>query len=182
MELPLKNVLDISAVRDKIRDIPDFPKKGIVFKDITPALKDPVSLNIMSRHLSIPFTNERVDVVVGIESRGFIMGSRLAADLQAGFVPVRKPNKLPSHTFTVSYDLEYGTDSLEIHTDAVNEGQRVVIHDDLMATGGSARAATELVQKMGGIIVGYSFILELTLLEGMSRLQKGVPVHSLIRV
>lgn len=182
MEMPLQNVLDISAVRDRIRDIPDFPKKGIVFKDITPALKDPESLHILSQHLFAPFANERVDVVVGIESRGFIMGSRLASDLQAGFVPVRKPNKLPSQTYTVSYDLEYGTDSLEIHTDAVSKGQRVVIHDDLMATGGSARAATELVQKMGGIIVGYSFILELTFLEGMSRLLQGVPVHSLIRV
>lgn len=173
---------DIEILQGHIRDIPDFPKKGIVFKDITPLLKDPETLIMTSRLLMDSFKDQKVDVVAGIESRGFIFGTRLATDLNAGFVPVRKPNKLPAQKISVEYDLEYGTDQLEMHRDAISEGDRVVIHDDLMATGGSAKAAAELIKELGGVVVGYSFILELGFLKGRSKLERGIPVHSLIEI
>ncbi len=173
---------DIELIRKKIRDVPDFPKKGILFKDITPILQDPRALGITSRLLMQPFLGENVDLIAGIESRGFIFGTRLATDLNAGFVPVRKPNKLPADKISVEYDLEYGTDQLEMHSDAIRKGDRVIIHDDLMATGGSARAASELVTSLGGIVIGYSFVLELTFLNGRAKLESGIPVHSLLKI
>ncbi len=169
-------------IRDKIRDIPDFPKKGVVFKDITPILQDPETLKLASVLLLEPFVGKQVDIVAGIESRGFLLGPRLATDLNAGFVPVRKPGKLPADRISETYELEYGMDILEMHTDAIKPGDRVIIHDDLMATGGSAKAATELVGRLGGIIVGYSFIIELTFLNGTTKLQEGFPVHSLVKI
>lgn len=163
-----------------IRTIPDFPKAGIQFKDITPLLKNPVALRLTSEMLVQPFFNENVDVVVGMESRGFLFGASMAADLLAGFVPVRKPNKLPFDKISAEYELEYGTDKVEMHSDAIKPGERVVIHDDLIATGGTAAAATQLVEKLGGVVVGYSFIIELGFLNGRASLAQGIPVHSLI--
>lgn len=174
--------MDIELIRRKIRDVPDFPKKGIIFKDITPILQDPRALGITSRLLMQPFLGQHVDLIAGIESRGFIFGTRLATDLNAGFIPVRKPNKLPADKISVEYDLEYGTDQLEMHSDAVRKGDRVVIHDDLMATGGSARAASELITSLGGVVIGYSFLLELTFLNGKTKLETGIPVHSLLKI
>ncbi len=173
---------DIELIRHKIRDIPDFPKKGIIFKDITPVLQDPLALELTSKLLLEPFVGQHVDLIAGIESRGFIFGSRMATDLSAGFVPVRKPNKLPADKISVEYDLEYGTDQLEMHSDAIRKGDRVIIHDDLMATGGSARAASELIKALGGVVIGYSFILELTFLNGKARLDSEIPVHSLLKI
>ncbi len=173
---------DIELIRKKIRNVPDFPKKGIIFKDITPVLQDPMTLVLTSKLLMQPFLEQNVDLVAGIESRGFIFGTRMAADLAAGFIPVRKPNKLPSDKISVEYELEYGMDQLEMHSDAIKKGDRVVIHDDLMATGGSARAASELITSLGGVVIGYSFVLELTFLNGKSKLETGIPVHSLLEI
>jgi len=175
-------VKDIDLIRKKIRDVPDFPKKGIMFKDITPILQDPESLMLTSKLLLEPFFGQQVDLVAGIESRGFIFGTRMATDMNAGFVPVRKPNKLPADKISVEYELEYGYDRLEMHSDAIREGDRVIIHDDLMATGGSARAASELIRSMGGVVIGYSFILELVFLNGKEKLEPGVPVYSLLKI
>jgi adenine phosphoribosyltransferase len=171
----------INFLRQNIRDIPDFPKPGIIFKDITPLLKNPDTLNLTSRLLAKPFLNKNVDMIVGLESRGFLFGTTLAMDLHAGFVPIRKPNKLPGETVSATYQLEYGTDSVEIHADSIIKGNRVVIHDDLIATGGTASAATKLVEKLGGEVIGYSFILELTFLGGMKNLKEGALVHTLLK-
>lgn len=162
-----------------IREIPDFPKPGILFKDITTLLKDPAALDTAVRRLAEPYRNEDVSVVAGIESRGFILGAAVARDLGAGFVPIRKSGKLPSKTASVSYVLEYGTDSIEIHTDAVTPGQRVLLLDDLLATGGTMEAAVRLVKGLGGQILGISFLIELTALDGRSRL-KGENVTALV--
>ncbi len=170
---------DISA---KIRNIPDFPKPGILFKDITPLLADAEALATTTSLMASPFAGMKVDFVVGMESRGFLLGPAIAMKLGAGFIPVRKPGKLPSKTISASYELEYGTDSLEMHEDALFKGANVVIHDDVVATGGTAVAATELVHRLGGNIVGYSFIIELTFLDGASRLNAFAPIHSLIKV
>lgn len=172
----------IELIRRKIRDISDFPKKGIVFKDITPVLQDARTLLLTSELLCRPFLGQRVDVIAGIESRGFIFGTGMATGLKAGFVPVRKPNKLPSEKIAVEYELEYGTDQLEIHSDAIRKGDHVIIHDDLMATGGSARAASQLITSLGGVVIGYSFVLELTFLNGKEKLETGIPVHSLLEI
>lgn len=173
---------DIELIRKLIRDIPDFPKKGIIFKDITPVLQDPEALIMTSRLLLAPFAGQQVDLIAGIESRGFIFGTRMATDMNAGFIPVRKPNKLPADKISVEYELEYGTDRLEMHSDAIRKGDRVIIHDDLMATGGSARAASELIRSLGGVVIGYSFVLELTFLNGKEKLEQGIPVHSLLKI
>jgi len=173
---------DIELIRKLIRDVPDFPKKGIVFKDITPVLQNPQALIMTSRLLLAPFADQQVDLIAGIESRGFIFGTRMATDMNAGFIPVRKPNKLPAEKISVEYELEYGTDRLEMHSDAIRKGDRVIIHDDLMATGGSARAASELIRSLGGVVIGYSFVLELTFLNGKERLEQGIPVHSLLKI
>lgn len=166
----------------KIRNVPDFPKPGIQFKDITPLLADAEALEITSNILAEPFKSAEVDFVVGLESRGFLFGPDLALKLNAGFIPVRKPGKLPVETLSHSYELEYGTDSLEIHKDALQKGANVVIHDDLIATGGTALAAVELIQKLGGKVTGFSFIMELKFLKGKSNLPAEIPYHCILSV
>jgi adenine phosphoribosyltransferase len=171
-----------SLIKEKIRSVKDFPKPGIIFKDITPVLNDKHLLELTSILLAEPFRGMKVDHVAGLESRGFLFGTNLAQDLHAGFIPIRKPNKLPADTESVAYELEYGTDTLEIHSDAIGHGANVIIHDDLIATGGTAFAATKLVQKLGGNIIGYSFVLEIEELEGKTELLKVAPCYSLIKV
>ena len=170
----------MKSIADRIRDIPDFPKKGIVFKDITPVLSDIETLRISIKEMSAPYMDLNVDVVVGIESRGFIFGAPIADILGCSFVPVRKPGKLPWKTESVSYELEYGNDSLEIHTDAIQPHQNILIVDDLLATGGTAEAACRLVSKLRGNIVGFTVLVELKFLEGRKRL-KQYNVHSLVK-
>lgn len=162
-----------------IREVPDFPKPGILFKDITTLLKDPAALDAAVRRLADPYRKADVSLVAGIESRGFILGAAVARDLGAGFVPIRKSGKLPAKTASASYALEYGTDSIEIHTDAIAPGQRVLLLDDLLATGGTMAAAVELVRGLGGQIPGIAFLIELTALDGRSRL-KGEDVTALV--
>ena len=157
-------------LKTKIRHVPDFPKPGILFYDITTLLRDPVGLTETLDGLTAPFHDQRIDLVVGIESRGFILGAAIADRLRTGFVPVRKPGKLPSGTIQQAYDLEYGSDALEIHHDAIEQGQRVLIVDDLLATGGTARAAVDLVKKAGGDVAGMAFLVELQFLNGRDRL------------
>ena len=167
-------------LKEKIRHVPDFPKAGILFYDITTLLQDPVGLRAAVDGLSTPFVGQGIELVVGIESRGFIFGSVVADRIGAGFSPVRKPGKLPSKTMKCTYDLEYGTDSLEIHDDAVSKGQRVLIVDDLLATGGTARATGQLVKQLGGDVVAFSFLIELVALSGRSKLQ-GERIHSVLQ-
>ena len=162
-----------------IREVPDFPKPGILFKDITTLLKEPAALDAAVRRLADPYRKADVSLVAGIESRGFILGAAVARDLGAGFVPIRKSGKLPAKTASASYALEYGTDSIEIHTDAIAPGQRVLLLDDLLATGGTMAAAVELVRGLGGQIPGIAFLIELTALDGRSRL-KGEDVTALV--
>jgi adenine phosphoribosyltransferase len=164
-------------LKTHIRHVPDFPKAGILFYDITTLLQDPVGLRAAIDSIAGPFADQKIDLVVGIESRGFIFGAPVADRLGAGFAPVRKPGKLPSACIRESYALEYGTDTLEIHEDAVKPGQRVLIVDDLLATGGTARATTELVKKTGGIVHGLAFLIELVALNGRSKLA-GENVHA----
>ena len=159
--------MDISTL---IRDIPDWPKPGIVFKDITPLLCDSAGLAMSVEQMANPFRGKNIEIVVGTESRGFIFGTAVAQSLSAGFVPIRKPNKLPSETLAMTYDLEYGTDTLEIHTDAIRTDQRVLMVDDLLATGGTMKAACELVSKLGGDIIGITLLIELTFLKGRDKL------------
>ena len=167
-------------IRDLIRDVPDFPKKGIVFKDITPVLSDIKALRMSVEKMAEPFMNQNIDVVVGIESRGFIFGTPIADILDASFVPVRKPGKLPWKTKNVSYKLEYGTDSLEIHLDAMKKGQNILIVDDLLATGGTAEATCKLVSKLKGTVKGFAVLIELEFLEGRKRLNQ-YNVHSIVK-
>ena len=168
------------AVKDKIRNIPDFPKEGIMFRDITTALKDSATLKVMVDYLCENFKEEKIDYVIGLESRGFIFGMPVAYNLNAGFIPVRKPNKLPGKTLKESYILEYGTDTLEIHEDALKVGDRVLIVDDLLATGGTASAACNLVNQTGAEIVGCAFIIKLNDLDGIAKLPKGVKIVSML--
>ncbi len=163
-----------------IRHVPDFPKPGILFYDITTLLKDPYGLRTVIDRMTERFKGERIDTVIGIEARGFIFAPALAYHLGAGFVPVRKPKKLPSEVESFSYELEYGTDTLEIHKDAVGQGHNVIIADDLLATGGTAEAVVKLVQKLGGNVVGLSFVVELEFLNGRQKLA-GQDVHSLLK-
>lgn len=156
--------------RTLVRDIPDFPKKGIVFKDITPLLGNATALKKVTLDMAAPFKDSGIDLVIGIESRGFIFGPGVATLLGCGFAPVRKPGKLPHHTEKISYDLEYGKDTLEIHIDAHGHGDRVLIVDDLLATGGTAAATAALIRKLCGEIVGFSFLIELEALEGRRKL------------
>lgn len=167
-------------LRSTIRSVPDFPKQGIVFRDITTLLKNPAAIHAALDQLVQRYADRRVDVVVGIESRGFILGGALAERLGAGFVPVRKPRKLPARVLRQEYALEYGTDAIEIHADAITRGQRVLMHDDLLATGGTMDAACKLVGTLGGEIVGISFLIELAFLGGRSRLAPH-DIHALIR-
>ncbi len=169
--------MDLAAT---IRGVPDFPIKGILFYDITTLLKDPAALKASIDQLTDHYHEAKVDKVVGIESRGFIFGLPLAYQLGAGFVPVRKPGKLPAATLSESYSLEYGTNTLEIHVDAIEKNQRVLVVDDLLATGGTAKATCNLVEKLGGEVIGLAFAIELNFLKGREKL-KGYDVFSLIR-
>lgn len=163
-----------------IRDVPDFPIEGILFKDITPLLQDPSAFKESIDALVNRYQDERIDIVVGIESRGFIFGAPLAYALGAGFVPIRKPGKLPASSSSVEYSLEYGTNVLEIHNDALQPGQRVLVVDDLLATGGSAKAACELVERLGGVVIALAFVIELGFLNGIEKLSD-YDVFSLIK-
>jgi adenine phosphoribosyltransferase len=167
-------------LKEKIRHVPDFPKAGILFYDITTLLKDPIGFRAAIDSLMLPFREQGIDLVVGIESRGFIFGSVIADRLGAGFSPVRKPGKLPSTTMRATYDLEYGSDALEIHQDAVKEGQRVLIVDDLLATGGTAKAAADLVSRLGGEVYALAFLIELVGLNGRERLE-GHHLHTVLQ-
>jgi adenine phosphoribosyltransferase len=167
-------------IAENIRTIPNFPKEGIQFKDITTLLQDKRALELSSYMLAQPYRHKSIDYVIGLESRGFLFGTNLAQDLNAGFIPVRKPGKLPAETLSETYALEYGEDSVEIHEDAFHQGAKVIIHDDLIATGGTASAASKLVQRLGGNVVGYSFIIELSFLNGRDALLPNVPVHSIL--
>lgn len=158
------------ALKAKIRHVPDFPKPGILFYDITTLLRDPAGFHAAVDAMATPFRDTAIDIVVGVESRGFILGAAVADRLGAGFAPVRKVGKLPSKTIRATYSLEYGTDSLEIHSDAVERGQRVLIVDDLLATGGTARATADLVRQLGGEVHAMAFLIELADLNGRSRL------------
>jgi adenine phosphoribosyltransferase len=166
-------------LHEYIRDIPDFPKPGILFKDITPLMADAGALREAIERLADYARPLRPDVVIAAEARGFLLGAALAHELGAGFVLARKPGKLPYETVRAEYALEYGTDALELHSDAVADGARVLVHDDLLATGGTAKALCELVEQLGGQVVGCAFLLELTFLHGRERL-KGYDVHSLL--
>src|SRR6185503_4872855 len=160
----------IEYIRSKIRDVPDFPKAGIVFKDITPVLSDPRAFNLCLDLMAERYDGVPVDAIVGIESRGFIFGAALASRMRKAFIPARKPGKLPAATHKVSYDLEYGSDAIEIHQDAIRPKEKVLVVDDLIATGGTAWAACELVRRLGGEVIGATFAIELTFLPGAKRL------------
>jgi adenine phosphoribosyltransferase len=167
-------------LKSKIRHVPDFPKAGILFYDITTLLQEPAGFRAAIDSLALPFLNQGVDAVVGIESRGFIFGAAVADRINAGFIPVRKPGKLPSKTVRATYDLEYGSDALEMHDDAVRSGQRVLIVDDLLATGGTARATMDLVKRQGGCVHALAFLIELVALNGRAKLP-GETVHTVLR-
>lgn len=161
----------MEALKERIRHVPDFPKKGILFYDITTLLKDPVGFRMAVDAMADPYIGQPIDLVVGVESRGFIFGAAVADRLKAGFAPVRKPGKLPSSTRSASYDLEYGTDTLQIHDDAATNGARVLLVDDLLATGGTAAATAGLIRDLGAEIIGIQFLIELVGLNGRDRLK-----------
>ena len=167
-------------LRDRVRDVPDFPTEGIIFKDLMPLIADAEAFRSTIEHLAEWSRPRRPEVILGAEARGFIFGGALAYDLGAGFIAARKPGKLPRETVEATYALEYGTDSLQVHRDAIDPGGRVIVLDDVLATGGTARAKVELVEELGGIVVGVLFVIELTFLEGRKRLE-GYDVHSLIQ-
>ena len=173
--------MTIQKVKDKIRAVKDFPKEGIIFRDITTALKEPEILQIMIDYLCEQFKDTKIDYIAGIESRGFIFGMPMAYKLNAGFVPVRKPNKLPAETISEEYSLEYGTDKIEIHADSFEKGANVLIVDDLLATGGTAEAACKLVKKAGGNLVGVAFLIELEALKGRDKFDKDLKVVSMLK-
>jgi adenine phosphoribosyltransferase len=160
------------SLKNYIRDIQGFPKEGIVFKDITPLLIDPNATKECLEILVSTLKDKKIDKVIGVESRGFFFGMLLAQELNVGFIPVRKPKKLPYKTISATYDLEYGTDTLEIHIDAIQKGDKILIHDDVLATGGTAKAVCELVEKLGGEIVQCNFLIELTFLNGRKKIDK----------
>ncbi len=176
---PVKAPINCEALKDLVRTVPDFPKPGILFYDITTLLKDKAGFAQMIDALAAHYIGKEIDLVLGIEARGFIFGPALAYRLNAGFVPVRKPKKLPAKTARVSYDLEYGADALEIHLDAIEPGQRVIIVDDLLATGGTMEATIKLVRQLGGEIVSLGFAIELDFLKGRSKFTE-YDVHSLL--
>ncbi len=176
------NTTDVVAnVKNKIRSVEDFPKKGIIFRDITTALKEPEVLKEMIDYLCDQFKDVKIDYIAGIESRGFIFGMPMAYKLNAGFVPIRKPHKLPAATISQEYQLEYGTDKIEIHTDAIKEGDNVLIVDDLLATGGTAEAACKLINKTGGNLVGIAFLIELEDLKGRDKFDKDLKIVSMLK-
>jgi adenine phosphoribosyltransferase len=172
--------MSAEELRERIREIPDFPKPGILFYDITTLLKDPVAYKESIDLMLEPYRDEQVDIVVGMESRGFIFSAPMAYQLDAGLVPVRKLGKLPAETITVEYALEYGSNTLEIHRDAINAGQKVLIVDDLLATGGTVKGTIELVERLKGEVVGLAFLVELDFLKGRDRLD-GRRVTSVIK-
>jgi len=167
-------------LKQHIRHVPDFPKAGILFYDITTLLRDAKGFEATIDRLSAPYEDQSIELVVGIESRGFILGSGVAQRLGAGFIPIRKPGKLPARRIKETYELEYGTDALEIHADAVQRGQRVLIVDDVLATGGTASAAARLVRQLGGDLHGLAFLIELMFLKGQSKLP-GEKVFSVLQ-
>jgi len=169
----------MERLRSKIRDIPDFPKAGIVFKDITPLVRDPASLRLAVHQLLHPFLGQPITAVAGMEARGFIFGALVAWELGLGFVPLRKPGKLPHDVQSVDYDLEYGSASLEVHADALGPGDRVLLIDDLLATGGTAKASCELVEGLGAEVAACAFVVELDFLHGRDKLAR-YPIHSLL--
>ena len=160
----------MTDLKSRIRHIPDFPKPGILFYDVTTLLRDPEGFRLSIDALTTPFNDRGISLVIGVESRGFILGAAVADRIGAGFVPVRKPGKLPSASVRATYDLEYGSDSLEMHRDAIDQGQRVLIVDDLLATGGTARATVDLVKQIGGVVEGVAFLIELVALNGRAKL------------
>jgi adenine phosphoribosyltransferase len=170
----------MQTLKDKIRHVPDFPKAGILFYDITTLLRDATGFRAVVDSLALPFSASGIDLVIGIESRGFILGGAVADRLGTGFSPVRKPGKLPSRTVRETYALEYGTDALEIHDDGVTPGQRVLIVDDVIATGGTAKATAALVRRLGGSVEGLAFLIELAALNGRAQLE-GEKVFSVLR-
>ncbi len=171
----------LADVKSKIRNVNDFPKQGIIFRDITTALKDAETLRVMIDYLCDQFKGIKIDYIAGIESRGFIFGMPMAYKMNAGFVPIRKPNKLPAETYSQEYSLEYGTDKIEIHKDALPQGANVLIVDDLLATGGTAEAACKLVKKTGANLVGIAFLIELEDLNGRERLKDCGEVISMLK-
>lgn len=171
----------IVDVKSKIRDIKDFPKEGIIFRDITTALKDAETLRVIVDYLCEQFKDVKIDYIAGIESRGFILGMPMAYKMGIGFVPVRKPNKLPAATYSQEYALEYGTDKIEIHQDAFPQGANVLVVDDLLATGGTAEAACKLVKKAGANLVGTAFLIELTALNGREKLVDSPKIVSMLQ-
>jgi adenine phosphoribosyltransferase len=172
--------MDMEHLKSKIRHVPDFPKAGILFYDVTTLLQDPVGFRAAIDSLVSPFVDQGIELVVGIESRGFIFGSVVADRIGAGFSPVRKPGKLPSRTLRATYALEYGTDALEMHDDGVKPGQRVLIVDDLLATGGTARATGDLVTRLGGTVHAFAFLIELLALKGRDKLA-GQQLHTVLQ-
>ncbi|MFY1829046.1 adenine phosphoribosyltransferase [Myxococcus fulvus] len=182
MNLPAASLADTTLVDDLktcLRDVPDFPKPGIVFKDITPVLADPRLFGRVVNAMSAPFRGQHISKVVGVEARGFLLGAPLALALGAGFVPARKPGKLPYRSVVERYSLEYGADGLEMHEDALAPGERVLVVDDVLATGGTAEATARLVKRLGGELVGFSFLIHLGFLDGDKRLAP-TPVTSLL--
>lgn len=169
-------------LKDHIRTVPDFPEAGIMYRDITTLLSNPAALKQSVEELSAPFRNSNIDMVAGIDARGFIFGTAVALALGVGFIPVRKKGKLPFETFEQDYDLEYGTDTLQIHADAVSKGQRVLVIDDLIATGGTAEAAIKLLQRTKCNVIGAAFVIDLPDLSGAKRIESlGVPVMALVK-
>src|SRR5438128_12516068 len=167
-------------LKERVRDVPDWPEQGVVFRDITPLLRDPEALDQTVRDLAEWGAERRPDVVLGAEARGFILGAAIAREIGCGFVPARRPGKLPPETISANYALEYGQNALELHPDMIKEGARILIHDDVLATGGTVEAiAEQLVERLGGIVVGCCFIIELTFLKGRERLSK-YDLHALI--
>lgn len=173
--------LSIEDVKNKIRAVRNFPKEGIIFRDITTALKDAKTMKVMVDWLCDAYKDCKIDYIAGIESRGFIFGMPMAYKLNCGFVPIRKPNKLPAETIKESYDLEYGSDAIEIHADAIEKGANVLVVDDLLATGGTAKAAANLIKKAGGNLVGVAFLIELTALKGKEKLENCGKIISMLQ-
>lgn len=174
-------VITVEDVKNRIRAVKDFPKEGIIFRDITTALNDAETLKFMVDYLCEQYSGTKIDYIAGIESRGFIFGMPMAYKLNCGFIPVRKPNKLPAKTIKETYDLEYGSNSIEIHADAIPEGANVLVVDDLLATGGTAEAACKLVKRAGGNVVGVAFLIELLDLHGIDKLNDCGNVVSMLK-
>ena len=173
--------LSVEDVKEKIRAVPNFPKEGIIFRDITTGIKDAQTMKFMIDYLCDQYKDEKIDYIAGIESRGFIFGMPMAYRMNCGFIPIRKPNNLPAKTISESYSLEYGTDTIEIHADAIEQGANVLVVDDLLATGGTAKAACSLIKKAGGNLIGAAFLIELNDLEGRKKLNDCGKVISMLQ-